>query len=115
MDIGSLLTRHSRYRPNHLAFVFGGERLTCRAMNARVNALANAVLGRGLKKGDKVATLLPNCLELMALYWMAAKTGLVIVPLSPLLQEAGIKSQLRNSDSVMVFADPAFARGERSS
>jgi acyl-CoA synthetase (AMP-forming)/AMP-acid ligase II len=111
MDIGSLLARHARYRPNHLAFVFGGERLTYRALNARVNGLANAVLGRGLKKGDKFATLLPNCLELMALYWMAAKTGLVIVPLSPLLRESGLRSQLRDSDSVMVFADPAFAEG----
>ncbi len=109
MDIGSLLVRHARYRPNHLAFVFGSERLTYRGMNARVNALANAVLGRGLKKGDKVAALLPNCLELMALYWMAAKTGLVIVPLSPLLQEAGLRSLLRDSDSVAIFADPAFA------
>jgi acyl-CoA synthetase (AMP-forming)/AMP-acid ligase II len=109
MDIGSLLTRHARYRPDHPAFVFGKERLGWRDMNARVNALANAVLGRGPKKGDKVATLLPNCLELMALYWMAAKTGLVIVPLSPLLQEAGLRSLLRDSDSVMVFADPSFA------
>lgn len=109
MNIGSLLTRHARYRPDHLAFVFENERLTYRALNARVNALANAVLARGLKKGDKVAALLPNCPELMALYWMAAKTGLVLVPLSPLLQEPGLRSLLRDSDSVMIFADPAFA------
>ena len=38
MDIGALLTRHTRYRPNHLAFVFGDERLTWRDMNARVGA-----------------------------------------------------------------------------
>ena len=109
MNIGTLLPRHARCRPGHLAFVFGTERLTYRAFNARVNALSNAVLARGLKKGDKVATLLPNCLELMALYWMAAKTGLVLVPLSTLLQESGLKTLLRDSDSVMVFADPAFA------
>jgi acyl-CoA synthetase (AMP-forming)/AMP-acid ligase II len=109
MEIGTLLTRHARYRPDHLAFTFGDERLSYRTMNARVNALANAVLGRGLAKGDKFATLLPNCQELMLLYWVAAKTGLVIVPLSPLLQEAGLKSLLRDSDSVMIFADPAFA------
>ncbi len=28
MNIGSLLPRHARYRPDHLAFVFGGERLS---------------------------------------------------------------------------------------
>ncbi len=109
MDIGSLLPRHARYRSDHLCVVFGPHRLTFRQFNARVNRLANGLLATGLGKGDKVATVLPNCLELLEVYWAAAKTGLVVVPCSPLLQEAGLASLLDNSDAAMVIAAPAFA------
>lgn len=109
MNIGSLLSRHARYRPHHLCLVVGEERLTYRRFNAVVNRLANALLAAGMKKGDKVATVLPNCLELMTMYWAAAKTGIVIVPSSTLLQEAGLATLLDDSDSALVIADAAFA------
>ena len=95
MNIGALLPRHAHYRPNHLALVVGDQRLTYQRLNAVVNRLANALLANGVAKGDKIATVLPNCLELMTAYWAAAKTGIVIVPMSNLLQEGGLASLLR--------------------
>ncbi|MBL4824703.1 MAG: AMP-binding protein [SAR324 cluster bacterium] len=109
MNIGSLLPRHARYRAEHLAFVIGEERLNFLELNSRVNQLANALLSSGIRKGQKMATVLPNCEELMLLYWAAAKTGIVIVPGSPLLQATGLTTLLRDSDTVIVFADSAFA------
>ena len=53
MDVGSLLARHARYRPDHLAVVFADHRLTFRQFDLRVNRLANALLAAGLGKGDK--------------------------------------------------------------
>src|SRR6266702_4888223 len=108
MDIGALLPRHARYRPDHLAVVFEGHRLTFRQFNSRVNRLANALLAAGLTKGDKVATVLPNCLEQLDVYWAAAKTGIVVVPMSPLLQETGLVALLDNSDSPLVISSGAF-------
>src|SRR3990172_6667138 len=109
MDVGALLPRHARYRADHLAVVFEDHRLTYREFNARVNRLANALLADGLAKGDKVATVLPNCLEQLEVYWAAAKTGLVAVPMSPLLQESGLAALLENSDSALVISTTAFA------
>ena len=109
MNIGSLITRHARYRPQHPAFAFEDHRLDYRAFNAEVNRLSNALLARGLGKGDKMFVVLSNGLELMTLYWTAAKTGLVIVPASTLLQAEGLKTQIADSDSVIVFADASFA------
>lgn len=109
MNIGTLLSRHARYRPDHLAVVFEDHRLTFREFNARVNRLANALLATGLAKGDKLATVLPNCLEQLEVYWAAAKTGIVVVPMSPLLQESGLVSLLDNSDSKMVMSTLAGA------
>lgn len=109
MNIGALLPRHARYRGDHLALVVGDHRLTYRQLNARVNRLANALLAAGLRKGDKFATLLPNCLELMVAYWAAAKTGLVIVPLSTMLQDSGLVSLLNDSDTSLIIAGGGFA------
>jgi acyl-CoA synthetase (AMP-forming)/AMP-acid ligase II len=109
MHIGTLLARHARYRPDHLSVVFEDHRLTFREFDARVNRLANALGDAGLGKGDKVATVLPNCLEQLEVYWAAAKTGIVVVPMSPLLQEAGLVTLLDNSDSRMVISTVGFA------
>ena len=57
MEIGSLLTRHAKYRPDHLCLVFEDQRFSYAAFNAEVNRLANALLKVGLRKGDKVATV----------------------------------------------------------
>ena len=98
MAINTLLTRHARYRPDHLAVVFGEHRLTFRQFNARVNGLANALGGLGFVKGDKIATVLDNSLELLEIYQAAAKTGLVAVPLSPLLRGSGLSNLINDSD-----------------
>jgi long-chain acyl-CoA synthetase len=65
MNIGRLLSQHAQRRPDKLAFVFGDQRFTYLAYNQNVNRLANALLDMGIRKGDKVATLLPNGVELM--------------------------------------------------
>lgn len=109
MNIGSLLPRHARYRPDHLGIVFGEQRLTFREFNRRVNRLANAMVASGVTKGDKIATILPNCLELLETYWACAKIGAVAVPLSQLTRGSGLINLLRDSDVTTVVTNPAFA------
>lgn len=109
MNIASLLPRHARYRPHHLAVVYENHRLSYVAFNQRVNRLANALWHLGLRKGDKIATILGNCLELLEVYWAGAKTGAVVVPISPLLRGSGLTNLLNQSDSKFVFTDASFA------
>jgi acyl-CoA synthetase (AMP-forming)/AMP-acid ligase II len=108
MNIGSLFSRHARYRPNHPAVVFGDQRLTWSEFNCSINRLANALLGLGIRKGDKVATILPNCLEQLEVYWASAKIGAVVVPSSTLLLEKAMKTLLRDSDAVMLITNADF-------
>jgi long-chain acyl-CoA synthetase len=109
MNMGSLLPRHARFRGDRTALVVGDRRLSYRQLNAYVNRLASALRAAGLGKGDKLTTVLGNGLELMAAYWAAAKTGIIIVPASPLLQEAGLAMLVRDSDTIMVLAHASFA------
>ena len=109
MNVGSLLPRHARYRSDHTALVVGDRRMSFRELNRYVNCLANGLLASGLKKGDKLTTVLPNGLELMATFWAAGKTGIVVVPASPMLQDAGLATLIDDSDTAMVIAGAAFA------
>jgi acyl-CoA synthetase (AMP-forming)/AMP-acid ligase II len=108
MNVGSLLAWHARNRPDHLALVCGETRLTFAELEDRVNRLANALSSLGLRKGDKLALVLPNCAELVYAYRAAAMLGIVSVPLSPLLRGTGLISLLRDSDSMAVIATAAM-------
>lgn len=108
MNIGAIFSRHARYRPNHPAVVFRDQRLTYLQFNNNINRLANALLALGIKKGDKIATILPNCLEQLEIYWAVSKVGAVVVPLSVLLRAGGLATLLRDSDSVMVITNSNF-------
>ena len=108
MDIGSLLSRHAQYQPNKLALVFEESRLTYKEYNQNVNRVANALLEMGIQKGDKISTLLPNCMEILEVYWAAAKIGAVAVPHSMLLLAEGLKSLLNDSDTSMVVTHSAM-------
>ena len=108
MNVAELLNRHARYLPDKLALVFEDQRLTYRQYNAEVNRLAHALMGLGIKKGDKVATLLPNRQETLESYWAVTKIGAVLVPMSTLLLGSGLKTLLNDSDAVAVITSSGF-------
>ncbi len=56
--------------------------MTWREFNDRANRFANLLLKRGIKKGDKVAILLMNCLEWLPVYFGILKSGAIAVPLN---------------------------------
>src|SRR5262249_39032422 len=104
LALGRLLTRHARYRPSHTAVVIGNERLTYLQFNDFVNRWANALAGLGVRRRDRVATILPNSLELLATYWACAKLGAAAVPLSPLLLAAGFISLLNDAKPRVILS-----------
>ena len=58
------------------------KQLTWGEFDTRANRFANLLLTRGVKKGDKVAILLMNCIEWLPIYFGALKTGAIVVPLN---------------------------------
>jgi acyl-CoA synthetase (AMP-forming)/AMP-acid ligase II len=108
MPLDALLSRHARYRPQHTAVVFEDERITFAELDSRVNRIANALLGLGLTKGDKVASVLENCVEVIELYQAAARTGLVVVPLSPLLRGSGLTNLVTDSNARALVTNVAL-------
>ena len=56
--------------------------ITWNVFNEKANRFAHLLLSRGVKKGDKVAILLMNCLEWLPIYFGILKTGALAVPLN---------------------------------
>jgi len=110
MNLGTLLNRHALYRPDHVAVIYGAHRLTYAEFNRRVNRLAHGLLREGIGKGDKIATILSNSLELLETYWAVAKIGAVVVPLSNLLRGQGLARLLNDSDTALIITEAAFAQ-----
>ena len=54
--------------------------ITWSVFNEKANRVANMLMGRGIRKGDKVAVLMHNCLEWLPIYFGILKTGAVAVP-----------------------------------
>ena len=57
--------------------------ITWRVFDEKANRVANMLLARGIKKGDKVGILLMNCLEWLPIYFGILKSGAMAVPLLP--------------------------------
>lgn len=84
MLVGSILVTAARRYGDRPAVNCSetGRRLTFGQLNERANRLAHALLSLGLKKGDTLAFLSTNRVELVELFFALAKTGIVGMPLN---------------------------------
>ena len=82
--------------------------LTWKEFNKSANRFANLLLSRGIKKGDKVAILLMNCLEWLPIYFGILKTGAMAVPLNYRYTADEIKYCAELSEADMLVFGPEF-------
>ncbi|NLW63209.1 MAG: AMP-binding protein [Syntrophomonadaceae bacterium] len=82
--------------------------MTWREFDNRANQFANLLLNRGIKKGDKVAILLLNCLEWLPIYFGILKTGALAVPLNFRYTAEEIKYCLNLSEADGLVFGPEF-------
>ena len=87
--------------------------ITWDVFNEKANRFANLLLDRGIKKGDKVAILLMNCLEWLPIYFGILKTGALAVPLNFRYASDEIEYCLNLAEAdVLVFGTEFIGRVE---
>ena len=82
--------------------------ITWRDFNVKANRFANLLLSRGVKKGDKVAILLMNCIDWLPVYFGILKTGALAVPMNYRYTKEEIKYCADLSDSTVLVFGPEF-------
>ena len=113
--LGEMLSRVARAYPDKTAVIFEDESLTYSQLNSRVNRLAHALAKRGVGRGDKVAVLMFNRLQVVESYFACQKLGACPVPVNFRLVDAEIAFILENSDSVAVLVDAELEQLARDS
>ncbi len=90
--------------------------LTYARFAEQVEQTANALLGMGIRRGDKLLLILGNCPEFLLLWFGAARIGAVIVPVNPLSSDAELDYLASHSEAVLVAVHASdVGRGERLS
>ncbi len=101
----------SRY-PDKVAVSARGRNLTYRELEERSNQLAHLLVGRGVRKGDRVGLFFPKCVESLVCMHGALKAGAVYVPLDPqapaeriayILQDCGVRVLLTTAEKRKVL------------
>ena len=82
--------------------------MTWREFDVKANRFANFLFTRGVKKGDKVAILLMNCLEWLPIYFGILKTGALAVPMNYRYAADEIKYCADLADVRMLVFGPEF-------
>ena len=97
LPLHGLLEQTAARYPQRIATVFFGAQLSYRALNAAADRFAHALLSFGLKRGDRVALMLPNCPQFLIAFYGTLKAGGVVTAVNPLYTPRELEHQLNDA------------------
>ena len=109
LNLGQIQKINAKKFPQTVALMDARRSFTYPEMNSRINKLANSLMYLGLQKGDKVAVLLENSIEICELFLATAKSGIIIVPINFRLVGPEIEYIVNNSDAKAFVVHDQFA------
>ena len=111
LTLHQLLEEAASRFPNHTAIIFPGAlgdsyRLSYKQLEQQVNRLANALINLGVKKGDRVILLLPNCTQFVISYYAVLKAGGAVVATNPLYSAREMEYQFNDcgAETIIVLS-----------
>jgi len=103
-----LLRKSAREYPDHVSMVYFGKGITYRELDRLSDKFANALVGLGASKGDKIAIFLPNIPQFIISYYGAIKMGGIETAISPLYKEREVEHQLVDSEAETIVVMDAL-------
>ncbi|WP_394173958.1 long-chain-fatty-acid--CoA ligase [Guptibacillus hwajinpoensis] len=88
-----------------LAIIGDDRSFTYNQLNGRVNQLSRGLQSIGVEKGDKVAYLAPNTIEMLEGFYGVFQVGGIMTPLNTRLKAADYQFILEHSESKVLFVD----------
>lgn len=110
-NLAHFLVQTASVYPNHEALYFLGKKVTYRHLLDSAYKFANALTALGVRKGDRVAVMLPNCPQSVIAYYGTLLTGGIVVMTNPLYMPRELEYQLNDSGAkTIVTLDLLFER-----
>lgn len=113
-NVGELVSRCSRAFGTQIAVKSPTCSITYAELERRSNRLANALLGAGLQRGDRVGIYLPNCVEIVEIELACYKAALVKAPFNARLSPMEVGDIVANSEAALVVTTAERAESFRS-
>lgn len=110
MRVEEFLRRSAQRFPDKTALVAGGTRLSFRALDELSDALAHALVRRGLARGERVLVFMDNCWEAVAAIFGILKAGCVFSPVNASTKADKLAYVLNNCRASAVFTQARLAR-----
>jgi len=98
----SLVFESTKKFPNKTAMIFYKKEITYSQLATAVTRTAAALYEQGLRKGDRISLMLPNCPDFIYIYYAAMSLGAVVVNTNPMYVEREIEHQVNDSGSAMI-------------
>ena len=108
MTFGELLRTQARAVPDRVAIDDGSRTVTFRALNDRVNRLANALAELAVTRGKRIAILSENRIEYLEATFAAAKLGAILCALNWRLAEKELAHCVNLVEPQVVLVSPRF-------
>ena len=100
LPLHAILDVTARDHPNATSTIFYGARLTYADVAALSHRFAAGLQADGVRKGDRVALMLPNAPQYVIAYFGALRAGATVVPLNPLYTAPEVHRTLADSGAV---------------
>ncbi|MDI1327579.1 MAG: class I adenylate-forming enzyme family protein [Brevundimonas sp.] len=104
-----LLSEQAARRPDATFAIFPGETLTYGEVNDRARAMAKGLIRLGVKPGDHIATLMPNCADWVIAYFAGLIAGAVVVALNARYKRHELGYALKHSDCRVLLTTDLIA------
>src|SRR5699024_8859328 len=99
--------------PDKIALHFLGKNMTYKQLLKEAKQMAQFLRAKGLQKGDRVASMLPNCPQAVITYYGALLAGGIVVQVNPLFTERELHYQIEDSGAkFIVCLDILYSRAE---
>jgi long-chain acyl-CoA synthetase len=105
-----VLAEFARTQPNRPATLFKGATVTYGQLERLSDACASALAALGVRRGDRVGLLLPNCPQFFIAEFGAWKLGAIVAPLNPIYTEHELEGPLRDHGVETVITLTRFYR-----
>ena len=105
ITLPQLLEQTAAKSPGNTALIYFDARISYEQLQDHVNRLAAGLQAMGVKKGDRVALLMPNCPQFVISYFGAMQAGAIVTATSTMYTAREIIHQWNDAGATVVIAD----------